>query len=179
MHNPQLGLRKFLAQFFDQRQRRLVRVAHAEQHFIFGIVEQAMAAKSSIHVGIESLERPEDADGRGKTGFAEVGYFALEAPGRHNAHHEIRRASHRQQIAQHGNGSERRMHGERCQISRVQPITDVGEPVSGCHLGNCHYERPSLGARNLLFGRKRKKAGPSVAKSPPRDDNSAKSEGIA
>ncbi len=62
MHDPQLRLRKLLAKFLDQRQRRIVRIAHAEQHFVFRIIEQAMAAKGGIHVGIEALQRPQNAD---------------------------------------------------------------------------------------------------------------------
>ncbi len=155
MHDAQLRLRKFLAQFLDQRQRRLVRVAHAEQHFIFWMVEQAMAAKSSIHVGIEPLERPEDADWRSEAGFAGVGYFAPEAFGCENAHRKISRASHGQQIAQHGNGSEHGVHGELFRLAEAQcPLRHRrGWPSL---IVNCHYERPGFGREESAFRPARK-----------------------
>src|ERR1039458_4819464 len=112
MHNAQLRLRKFLAQFLDQSQRRIVSLAHAEQHFVFWVFEPAMAAKSAVHVGIEPLQRPQDTDWRSETRLAitKTGALALKAAARGNAHREISRASQGQQRAKHSNSGERRMH---------------------------------------------------------------------
>src|SRR5215471_9667733 len=43
---------------------RIVRLTHAENNFVFWIVEQAMAAETFIHFGISALERLKNGNWR-------------------------------------------------------------------------------------------------------------------
>src|ERR1019366_7962819 len=80
MHNSQHRLRKLVTQLLDQRQRRIVSIARPEQHFVFRVIEQTMAAQSAVHVGIEPLQRLQDTGRRSEGRFTrtKTGAVAVE-----------------------------------------------------------------------------------------------------
>src|ERR1039458_9495615 len=97
-----------------------------------------MATKRAVHVGIEPLQRLQDADRRSKGRFANMktGALALEAVGRDNAHREISRAGQGQQRAEQGNSGEHRMHGELFRLAESSAPADISEATTGRLRGN-------------------------------------------
>src|SRR5882757_4272724 len=57
-------LREFHLQSANKLDSWIIRLADAKNHFIFGIVEQAVTAEALVHLGIGAFERLEDGNWR-------------------------------------------------------------------------------------------------------------------